>query len=185
MDKLPEKYLLQYIIKKTKKKYPTWQDVNELYIAKNQMVERMYAFDGKMDCFDNALERIKYDVEKIGVMVSFVHPDFSEMVAIGYSLCNRSAKDKFDFQITNLGDWEMGPVGYFKTPGFGFHIACGRAVDWGTRGVKQDKTYPVPSSIRKQFINFILRTRRYYKDKTAPKWIELFLMDEGIIWEKP
>ena len=180
MDDLPKKYLLEYITKKKKKDNPTWQDVNELCVAKDQMIGEIYESGDGEDYFDKALKRIKYDVEKIGLMVSFANPDLEGMLAIGYSLCNKKAQDKFDYQITRLG-MNMGPVGYFEAPGFGFHIACGRAEDWGTRKVKRTKIYSVPESIKAQFIKFILRSQRYYKDKQTPEWIYNFLLNEGVI----
>ena len=154
--------------------------MNELKNAAEKDLVEAFTTGNEVEGFKKALDKIKYDVEKIGVMVSFVHPEFEDIVAIGYSLCNKKAQDKFDYQITRLG-MNMGPVGYFEAPGFGFHIACGRAEDWGTRRAKLAKGYHVPASIKAQFIKFILRTKRYYKDKTTPEWIDDFLINDGVI----
>ena len=151
-------------------------DVNELNNAAEKMMTIAFASgEETFEAFNDTLERIKFDRERIGVMVSFVHPDQPDMVAVGYSLCNLKAGDKFDYQITHLG-LSMGPVGYFEAEGFGFHIACGRAMDWATSDIPTTEANKrVPASIRKQFINFIDRSQRYYKDKYIPAWVTQFL----------
>jgi len=168
---LPEKYLLQYIIKRTKKDYPTWQDVNELNNAAEKMMT--IAFESGEESFgefNKTLERIKFDRKRIGVMVSYVHPDQPDLIAIGYSLCNLSARDKFDYQLANV------PLVYVEAEGFGFHIACGRAESWAVTDIlTAEVNKRVPASIQKQFIDFINRSQRYYKDKYIPAWVTQFL----------
>jgi len=168
MDTLPEKYLLQYIVKKKKKETPTWQDVNELKHAAAKSEELRLA-GVESDIFDKTLERIRYSREKIGVMISFINPEYPNLIAIGYSLVNRPAGDKFDYQVTRLG--EIGPVGYFEAEGFGKHIAAGRAEAWSTPELYAKMNYRVPASIKPLFKAFAERSQRYYKDKELPQWV--------------
>lgn len=168
MDTIPEKYIKQYIIKKTRKKTPTWNDVNELRGAfmkkhNNDSAEREANFEF-------AFQRIRDARKRIGVMVSFVHPDYPSIIAIGYSLCNLSAKDRFNHQVINLP-----PRAYVPAEGFGEHIAFGRAAEWSTPELIVNQSYPVPSSIKSQFRAFILRSHKYYKDKKLPVWAGMFL----------
>ena len=163
----PKKYLLQFIVKKTKKTEPTWQDVNELLGA--FMKEHCTDPDIREKNFNEALERIKFSRKKIGVMVSFVHPDYPDMMAIGFSLCNFSADDKFDYQLMGI------PMVYVEAEGFGKHIAFGRAEEWSGPVSVLRKSYSIPPSIKQQFHDFVLRSQRYYKDKTLPGWVVDFL----------
>ncbi len=167
MDLAPDKTLLQYITKKTRKLYPTWQDINELGHAKEKMIYDLYSNGDTEDYYKIALDRVKFDIEKIGVMVSFGHPEFPNLMAIAYSLCNTSV-DKFDYQPINV------PItGFMEAKGLGLHIALGRATEW----VNTSKIISVPPSIKPQFIKFIDRSQRYYKDKDVPAWVTRFLTE--------
>jgi hypothetical protein len=148
--------------------------MNELNHAKEKMLMEIFESGDGEDYFLKTLERVRLNHEKIGVMVSFVNPEYPDMVAIGYSLVNKKAGDKFDHQITHLG-LSMGPVGYFKAEGFGKHIAFGRAEEWSTPEALPERTYTIPPSIKKQFHAFVLRSQRYYKDKTLPGWVANFM----------
>lgn len=181
MDELPKQYLLEYVTKRTKKDHPTWPDINELKIAMEQSIGIMCESsneDAAMNLFDEKLEKIRYDVFKIGLMVSFIHPDHPDIIAIGFSLCNLSAYDKFDYIISKVRTLEQviaaeGRTLYEEAEGFGKHIAVGRALSWCYTSTK--KQYKVPESIKHQFRNFALRSKRYYKGKRFPTWIEVFL----------
>ena len=164
----PEKYLIQYIVKKTKKTFPNWQDVNELKHSHEKMRSEQFETGDSFDYFQKTMDRIKYHHERIGVMVSFVHPDYPDIMAIGYSLCNTGIRsgDRFDQQLISH------PFTYIDAIGFGKKIALGRALDWSNpTSFLPGKSYPVPPSIRVQFLNFIERNIRYYKDKKLPDWI--------------
>ena len=167
----PEKYIMQYVVKKTKKMFPNWQDVNELNHAHEKMRTEQFETGDSFDYSQKTMNRIKYHHERVGVMVSFVHPDYPDIMAIGYSLCNSGPKssDMFDRQLIQL------PFTYADNIGFGKNIALGRALDWSQPGNPSDKIYTVPHSIRCQFLNFIDRSTRYYKDKKLPEWILPFI----------
>ena len=166
----PEKYLLQYIVKKRRKPHPTWQDVNELNHAAAKSEELRLA-GVESDIFENYLQKIKYSRERVGVMVSFVHPEYPSLMAIGYSLCNSSrlAGDRFDEIAVERH------LVYKKSKGFGLNIAINRAIDWSVPELLLSKSYPVPSSIKKQLKLFTERSQRYYKDRQLPPWIDSFL----------
>lgn len=175
----PEKYIMQYIVKKTKKLCPSWQDVNELTHAHEKMINQLTAGDS-FDYFQKTMKRVRYHREKIGVMVAFVHPDHPDIVAIGYSLCNTGFKsnDKFDHRIISLPPKDIFgphhvtlPVVYSKADGLGKNIALGRAAEWSAPDGFLSEGYIVPPSIKDQFLKFIERCRRYYKDKQMPEWI--------------
>ena len=187
METLPDRCILQYIVKKTKKNSPSWQDINELTHAHEKMMLEQFETGDPFDYFKKAFDRIRSNHERIGVMVSFVHPEYPDTIAIGYSLCNSNAKDKFDYQLYNY------PNTYIKAEGFGKHIAVGRAISWGDPNSRQDKSgmttdwsktdieasknYLVPPSIKVQFLKFIDRSKRYYKDKNLPEWVLDYLSD--------
>ena len=54
---LPEKYLKQFIIKKRRKKQPTWRDINELNQAKLKTVDEIYTTGDSKDYFETTLEK--------------------------------------------------------------------------------------------------------------------------------
>jgi len=173
MDTLPEKYLLQYIVKKTKKKQFTSQDINEIKQSTEKMIGVMCECGDESKAFEvinDTLEHIKYSSKKIGVMISFVHPEHPTMMASGWSLCNLSADDKFDCILIDR-DNIKGIGLYEPAEGIGKHIAVGRAIEWA----EVDKMYSIPDSIKQQFKDFVLRSQRYYKDKVLPIWVSNFL----------
>jgi len=163
----PEKYLLQYIVKNRRKIHPTWQDVNELNLAKEKMLEEIFESGDGDDYFEKALKKIKHSRERVGVMVSFVHPEYPEIMAIGYSLCNSSiiAGDRFDEIAVERH------LLYKKSKGFGLNIAINRAIDWSVPELLPSKSCQVPPSIKVQFRNFADRSKRYYKDRQLPPWV--------------
>lgn len=166
-----EKYILQYIVKKTKKSFPNWQDINELTHSHEKMRGEQFETGDSVDYFQKTMDRIKYHHERIGVMVSFAHPYYPDIMAIGYSLCNTSLRsnDRFDRQLLSP------PFTYIDSIGFGKNIALGRALDWSVPNVELKKHCTVPPSIKVQFLKFIDRSIRYYKDKKLPEWIEAYL----------
>jgi len=173
MNKLPENYLLEYIMRKSKKDFPTWEDVNELKIAAKQMIGIMCESSNEakaFELFDGNLKRIKYDIFPIGVMVSFIHPDHPTIMVSGYSLCNLAAGDEFDYLCEDRRAFL-----YKEAKGLGKTIAMDRAIKWVESNSIKGKEYLVPSSIKKQFKDFVLRSQRYYKDKVLPIWLAKFL----------
>ncbi len=170
----PEKYIIQYIVKKTKKMYPNWQDVNELTHAHEKMMLEQHETGDSFDYFQKTATRVRYHRERVGVMVAFAHPDHPDMMAIGYSLCNSSfpSNDRFDQVLVSL------PFAYEDAIGFGKTIALGRAADWSGPVSDLTKDYKIPASIKQQFTKFIHRCQRYYKDKVLPAWIETYLASE-------
>jgi len=167
----PEKYLLQYIVKKRRKCCPTWQDVNELKHAAQKDLVEAFESGEEVDAFVKTLEKLRFDRERIGVMVSFVHPEYPRFVAIGYSVCNSSIKagDRFDEIAVERYMF------YKKAKGFGLNIAINRAIDWSVPEMLPNKSYQIPSSVKVQFRNFADRSQRYYKDRQLPPWIYLSL----------
>ena len=172
MEPGPEKYLKQFIIKKTRKCCPTWQDVNELnHAAEKMMIKAFESGDDSFEAFNKTLEKIKYGREKIGVMVSYPHPVYPTLIAIGYSLCNTSlnAGDRFDEVAVERH------LLYKKAEGFGLNIALNRALDWSEMTLEENKPYHVPPSIKETLREFCGRSQRYYKDRQLPPWIYLSL----------
>jgi len=172
MENLPEKYLLQYIVKKKAKKHPTWQDINEVNIAAKKELEEAFESGNEIDILEKTLKRIKYKTEKIGVMVSFVNPNNTDFISIGYSLCNLSAEDKFDYDAVKIDSLDN--ILYTEVKGLGKQIAFGRAESWKD----SHGNCKIPDSIKHQFLNFILRSKRYYKEKKMPLWVEMFIDGE-------
>ena len=172
MEPCPEKYLKQYIIKKTSKCCPTWQDVNELNHAAEKMLTQAFETgDASFEAFNKTLEKIKNDTQKIGVMVSYAHPVHPTVIAIGYSLCNMSlgAGDRFDEIAVERH------LLYKKAEGFGLNIALNRALDWSQMNLEVNKAYHVPPSIKETLKAFCERSQRYYKDRKLPPWVYLSL----------
>lgn len=96
---------------------------------------------------DGLLTRIPHKKrEKTGILLCEIMDSNFNKVVLGFSLCNY--RDEFDKNM-------------------GFNIAKERAYKW------QNKNIPpkIPNSIKKQLLKFIERSKRYYKDKKFPEWV--------------
>lgn len=110
--------------------------------------------------------------EPRGVLFAGVHPENSQMVVVGFSLCHKQ-KDRFDKIKSKSG-------GVSTVEGLGKNIAARRAVKWaGSHAVTltprsdTDAHYGVvhvPPSIGVDLSLFLDRTQRYFKDKEMPMW---------------
>jgi hypothetical protein len=116
--------------------------------------------------------------KKIGLMFA---ESIHDEVVIGFSLVHKS--DKFDYKNVNGF--------YMLCPGFGYSITRQRAFKWRDRyavtygycdpiTLKNCGIVAVPHSIKSELTKFIYRCKRYYKDKTFPKWAEAILADSKI-----
>jgi len=161
--------LIKYLYKKEPKMFPTWQDLNNVA----QSALNLQAKEGKPEArrsFELNLLKAKFNLEKVGMLVSFIHPENDKLVCVGFSLCNTKKYDKFDkIQIRAFE--------YRDFPGLSFKIASGRALKWSMFEwlAISPQAPSVPVSITKDFKKFVLRTQKYYKDKQLPKWVTLFL----------
>jgi len=175
----PENFLLQYIVEKYKKPFMTSQDMNELYQAGLRMGKEIalalesegpdYSLEKEFTIFTKIRDRLKYRYQKIGIFISFVHPDEKNLIAIGYSLCNTKKMDEFDKILSRGKD---GLLAYRDYPNLGLKIATGRAIRWAVG----NERYVVPVSIHKQFLNFAERSNRYYKEQILPQWVQNFIL---------
>jgi hypothetical protein len=149
--------------------FPTWQDLNN--VVQSALISRAKEENPEaVRKFKLNLLKAKFNFEKIGMLVSFVHPEIEDLVCIGFSICNIKKHDIFDKVQTSK-------LTYTDFPGLSFKIATGRAIRWSqkTSLFQSPETPFVPTSISKEFENFVLRSMRYYKDKRFPVWVNLFL----------
>lgn len=131
---------------------------------------------------------------KKGVMWCGVDPDDENKVMVGFSIC--SALDKFDW------------VSDRYEPGFGLELAQVRADKWKDKDEYfVQLSYPepelysddvsimkyvnpntkeileIPPSIVKRLKTFIVRCKKYYKDKDFPVWVEKLNNGENYSYE--
>lgn len=98
--------------------------------------------------------------KKKGILLAY---PLIDSVVIGWSLCH-PIEDKFDAE-------------------HGVQIALDRAISWEKNWENKKKTCNsidfihwvykrVPDSIKDELIRFVLKMRKYYKNKTFPEWVE-------------
>lgn len=94
------------------------------------------------------IRKSKKDRSKKGIFISFAD---GNNVLIGYALCNK--KDRWDY-LNGQRIYKLGQV-----------IAMERAYKYADKN-----DINVPISIADEFNDFVIRTKRYFKDKNLPKW---------------
>ena len=110
--------------------------------------------------------------QKKGVLVAFIDETEPEKVCLGYSLCH--PRDRFDYKAG------------VRVPGLGKQYAKLKAlknvnnVDFALCQHKIDRQMPktfvkIPRSIQEDLASFIIRCKKYYKDKEMPTWAEDFV----------
>lgn len=104
----------------------------------------------KIDSYTSGLvQYVRKNREKKGVLIAVNHSFDKNRIVIGYSLCN-TKHDKFNRNAA-------------------IEIAYGRALRWD-KSLKYS-FLNVPHSIREDFVLFVLRAKKYFKDKSLPEWI--------------
>lgn len=117
---------------------------------------------------------------KKGVLYCGIDDNDSNKAIIGFSLCNK--RDKFDH------------IGRKYEPGFGLFLTLNRAQKWATKTdyfirkdpciinhlrnfgsineVSKSNILEIPPSIYENLKKFIRRSKRYFKNKRFPEWVE-------------
>lgn len=101
-----------------------------------------------------------YDGRPNGVLIAFPLEAEEGKIAIGYSLCNLDKGDTFDKEI-------------------GIEIAADRALKWSNKFKVKNMYYVDSYDVR----DFLVRMKKYYKDKKFPVWAENFLKENEIYCE--
>ena len=95
----------------------------------------------------------KENNEKIGILCADI---IEGKISIGFSVCHKPDTFKFDFGFNTIaiGRLRKYPFKKFEKP------------------IKDRKKIRIPSIIYSEFVRFIDRCKRYYKDKQFVEWID-------------
>lgn len=123
---------------------------------------------------EGRLELVSKGIKK-GMFLAAPHPEFDGKVIIGYSLCHK--KDRFDYKddvkLPGLGTW----YALLKAKKYANSERFVIATDARAKQLPKP-IVKIPQSMAKDLAKFIIRCRKFYKDKELPEWTINFALDQ-------